>query len=181
MGRLYDEIDDRLREFLEAQKVFFVATAPLAGDGLINLSPKGLDTFCVLDGHTVAYLDLTGSGIETVAHLGENGRIVLMFCSFEGPPRIVRLHGRGEVLAGGTGAFEELAARFPSYAGARSVVRVGVTRVADSCGFGVPRLRYEGARDELVAWAERRGPDGLSAYRAEHNARSIDGLPGLVP
>jgi len=180
MGKLFDAIDERMREWLQGQRMFFVATAPLSGDGLVNLSPKGLDSFAVLGPRSVAYLDLTGSGIETVAHLRENGRIVLMFCAFEGPPRIVRFHGRGTVFEAGAAGFEELAASFPHDASARAVIRVDVTRIADTCGYGVPLYRYEGQRDHLGAWASRKGANGLRAYRAANNARSLDGLPGLA-
>ena len=178
MGRTYDALDDGLTAFLRAQRMFFVATAPSNG-GHVNLSPKGLDTFAVLDSQTVAYLDLTGSGIETVAHLRENGRITMLFCAFEGPPRLVRLYGKGGVAPIGTPEFATLAARFPSYPNARTVISVALDRIADSCGYGVPRYRYEGERSQLLDWADRKGPDGVEAYRAEHNAQSIDGLPGL--
>jgi hypothetical protein len=180
MGQVFDGIDERMREWLKCQRMFFVATAPLAGDGLVNLSPKGLDSFAVLGPRSVAYLDLTGSGIETVAHLRENGRIVLMFCAFEGPPRIVRLHGRGSVVEAGAAGFDELAAQFRPDASARAVIRVDVARIADTCGYGVPRYHYEGQRDHLAAWAARKGDEGLRAYRAANNARSLDGLPGLA-
>ena len=181
MGRTYEGVDDRLARFLAGQHVFFVATAPLGGDGHLNLSPKGLDgTFAVLDPATVAYLDLTGSGIETVAHLRENGRIVVMFCAFEGPPRIVRLHGRGEAVLPGDPRFDGLLARFRPRPGVRSVIRIDLQRVTDSCGFGVPLLRFDGERDQLDEWAARKGPEGIAAYQTERNARSIDGLPGLV-
>jgi hypothetical protein len=178
MGRVLDAINDELAAFIAAQPVFFVATAP-AASGHVNLSPKGLDTFTVIDPNTVAYLDLTGSGIETVAHLRENGRITIMFCAFDGKPNIVRLYGQGEVLPTGEPETDALLPRFGSYPGARSVIRVQVDRVSTSCGYGVPRLRYEGERDQLTTWADRRGPDGLVEYRGEKNAVSIDGLPGL--
>jgi hypothetical protein len=161
--------------------VFFVATAPLAADGLVNLSPKGLDTFAVLDDRRVAYLDLSGSGVETIAHLRENGRIVVMFCAFDGPPRIVRLHGRGRPVLPEDDGFAELAGRFSSRPGIRSVIVVELTRIADSCGFGVPLLSYEGERDQLDAWADSLGEEGLAGYRARRNAVSLDGLPGLSP
>lgn len=180
MGREYDAIDDRLAAWLAAQHVFFVATAPRADDGHLNLSPKGLaGTFAVLGPRTVAYLDLTGSGVETVAHLRENGRIVVMFCAFEGPPRIIRLHGRGEAVLPGDPRFPGLVAAFAGHPGIRSVVVVGVTRVADSCGYGVPRLRHQADRSALDEWAARKGPEGIAAYQAERNAASIDGLPAL--
>jgi hypothetical protein len=180
MGRVLDAITDELAAFIAAQRVFFVATAPTDG-GHVNLSPKGLDTFTVLDPSTVAYLDLTGSGIETVAHLRENGRITIMFCAFDGKPNIVRLYGRGEVIPTGEPAADALLPRFGEYPGARSVIRVRVDRVSTSCGYGVPLLEYEGERDELLKFAERRGPEGLVEYREDKNAVSIDGLAGLSP
>jgi predicted pyridoxine 5'-phosphate oxidase superfamily flavin-nucleotide-binding protein len=179
MGRVLDAISDELAAFIAAQRVFFVATAPADG-GHVNVSPKGLDTFAVLDADTVAYLDLTGSGVETIAHLRENGRITIMFCAFDGKPNIVRLYGRGEVLPTGEPEADALLPRFSAYPGARSVIRVRIDRVSTSCGYGVPLLRYEGERDQLTKWAERRGPDGLVEYREEKNAASIDGLPGLT-
>lgn len=181
MAKVFDEIDDELAAFLAEQKLFFVATAPLAGDGLINLSPKGFDSFRVLGPRSVAYLDLTGSGVETVAHVKENGRLVILFCAFSGAPRIVRLHGRGQALEPGDAAFDELAARFPELPGRRSIIRMDVQRIADSCGFGVPRYHYESERPTLFEWAEKKGPDGVAEYQATHNARSLDGLPGLRP
>ena len=180
MAKTFDGIDEKLGRFLTGQPVFFVATAPNSGDGHINLSPKGLaGTFSVLDPATIAYLDVTGSGIETVAHLRENGRIVVMFCAFTGPPRIVRLHGRGRVVLPGDDEWEELAARFTPQPGARSIVVVSVERVSDSCGFGVPVMRYEGERPTLGEWAVRKGDEGLVEYRIKMNSQSIDGLPGL--
>src|SRR4051794_21674036 len=157
MGKVYDWIDDRLAEFLGRQHVFFVGTAPTDPEGHLNLSPKGLDTFRILDPHTVAYLDLTGSGIETVAHLKENGRIVLMFCAFEGAPRVLRLHGRGEVLAEGDRDFAAQLSLFPRHTSTRAIIRVRLDRISDSCGFGVPLYRYEGERTQLTAWTERKG------------------------
>ena len=179
MGKTYDAIDERLAEFLTAQHVFFVATAPGGGEGHVNLSPKGLDAFRILDPTTVAYLDLTGSGVETIAHLRDNGRITFLFCALEGPPKIVRLYGRGEAVQPADPRFAELAARFPALPGTRSVIVVRLERIADSCGYAVPRYRYAGERDQLIAWAERKGEEGLETYRAERNARSIDGLPGV--
>ena len=180
MGRVYDAISDELADFISVQHMFFVATAPSGRGGRVNLSPKGLDTFAILDANTVAYLDLTGSGVETIAHLRDNGRITIMFCAFEGKPNIVRLYGRGEVLPIGELEADRLLPRFGSYPGARSVIQVGVDRVSTSCGYGVPLLEYEGDRDQLLEFAERRGPEGLVEYRAEKNAASIDGLPGLA-
>jgi hypothetical protein len=180
VSKTFDAIDSALREWLAQQPMFFVATAPSDG-GHLNVSPKGLDgTFTVIDDRHVAYLDLTGSGIETVAHLRDDGRIVLMFCAFSGPPRIVRLHGRGVALIAGTAEFEELAPRFSLHAGARSVISVSVTRISDSCGFGVPLMDLVGQRPTLPAWAERKTPEGMAGYRATRNRSSIEGLPGLL-
>jgi hypothetical protein len=179
LGKEYHELDDDLRAFIAAQHVFFVATAPLSPDGHINLSPKGLDTLRVLGPRSVAYLDLTGSGVETVAHLRENGRITLMFCAFAGRPRILRLYGRGRAVEPGDADWEELARAFPRLVGARSIVVLDVERIADSCGFGVPLYAFVGDRPQLEDWAGRKGEDGLARYKAEKNRRSIDGLPGL--
>ena len=171
-------LDEELRSRIARQKLFFVGTAPLDGAGHINCSPKGGDTFRVLGDREVAYLDLTGSGIETVAHLQENGRIVVMFCAFEGGPRIVRLHGRGEVVYPDSPDYPGLLAAFGSLPGARAVIRIAVTRLSDSCGYSVPRFEYAGPRDTLDQWAEKKGGEGLAAYRESRNARSIDGLAG---
>jgi predicted pyridoxine 5'-phosphate oxidase superfamily flavin-nucleotide-binding protein len=180
MGKVHDGISAELQEFLERQPMFFVATAPLGADGHVNVSPKGFDgTFAVLAEHRVAFLDLTGSGVETIAHLRENGRITLMFCAFDGPARIVRLCGRGTVVTCEEPAFSGLAARFRPLPGARAVVTIDLDRVADSCGFGVPEMKMVGQRDRLLTWAETKGDNGLAAYRAERNATSIDGLPGF--
>lgn len=179
MGRTYDAIDDALASFLRGQHVFFVGTAPRGDQGHVNVSPKGLDSFTILDPRTVAYHELTGSGVETIAHLRENGRVTLMFCAFEGPPKIVRLYGRGRVVPSDDAGFAALAGRFPERPGARSVIVVALDRIADSCGYGVPRYRYAGERAHLLDWAERKGAGGVEAYRAEHNAASIDRLPGL--
>jgi len=182
MSKLYDGLEPPIAEFIGRQRVFFVATAPAGAEGLVNLSPKGLDGFRILDERTVAYLDLVGSGVETIAHLRENGRIVLCFCAFEGPPKIVRLHGRGDWLEPGDEGFAALRARFaevPLEAAVRAVIRVRVERVADSCGYGVPLYAYQGERRQLYEWAERKGVAKLADYRREHNARSLDGLPGL--
>jgi hypothetical protein len=179
MGKLYPAIDDSVRQFLEAQPVFFVGSAPLDPRGHVNVSPKGLDTFRILGPSTIAYLDLTGSGIETVSHLKENGRIVLMFCNFQGPPRILRLYGRGRVIEQGHPEFVSLATHFPAYQGTRAIVLVELSRIADSCGFGVPLLKLEGQRTQLTAWAQKLGPEALRKYRHEKNEQNIDGMPGL--
>jgi Pyridoxamine 5'-phosphate oxidase len=181
VGKLYDQITPKLADWLGQQRIFFVATAPLSMSGLLNCSPKGMDTFRILDPQTVAYLDLTGSGIETIAHLRENGRIVFMFCSFDGSPKILRLYGTGEVITGDLPDFESLRALFPDYPGARSVIRVRLTRIADSCGYAIPRYDYAGERDGLIRWAEFKGADGVTQYRREKNVRSLDGLPGIDP
>jgi hypothetical protein len=159
--------------------MFFVATAPLAADGLVNLSPKGLDSFRILGPQSVAYLDLTGSGIETVAHLRENGRVVLMFCAFEGRPRIVRLQGVGRAFEPGDPDFERLRPQFPEVAGVRSIVRAEVRRIADSCGWGVPLYSFQGQRDQLVRFGEQLGPQKIREAQTHFNRRSLDGLPGL--
>jgi len=179
MARVLDRISVELREFLEAQPVFFVATAPTSDDGHINCSPKGLDTFRVLDEHTVAYLDLTGSGIETVAHVRENARITLMFCAFDGRPDIIRLYGRGTVVPAGSPDAADLLARFPEFPGMRSVIVVAVERVSSSCGYAVPKMTLDAPRDELLDWATKKDAPALAAYWGEKNAQSIDGLPGL--
>ncbi|HUR80399.1 MAG TPA: pyridoxamine 5'-phosphate oxidase family protein [Thermoanaerobaculia bacterium] len=180
MGKTHERIDDQLRAFVERQHVFFVATAPASLDGHMNCSPKGLDTLRILGPRTVAYLDYVGSGAETIAHLRENGRIVIMLCAFEGAPNIVRFHGRGRVIAPADREFATLAAHFgPQPMGVRAIIRVDVERISDSCGYGVPRLRFEGDREQLTLWAERKGEEGLERYQREKNARSIDGLPAL--
>ncbi|HLJ22691.1 MAG TPA: pyridoxamine 5'-phosphate oxidase family protein [Candidatus Acidoferrales bacterium] len=179
MGKHFSTIDDSVRKFIEAQPVFFVGSAPLDADGHVNVSPKGLDTLRVLGPNTIAYLDLTGSGIETVSHVKENGRIVLMFCAFQGAPKIVRLHGRGTVIEPGHREFANLAARFPEHEGTRSIILVEVSRISDSCGFAVPLLEYQGERTQLPAWAHKLGPQGLQTYRKQRNQKSIDEIPGL--
>jgi hypothetical protein len=179
MGKTYETLDPKLQAWINLQKVFFVATAPLARDGHVNCSPKGADTFRILGEREVAYLDLTGSGIETVSHIRENGRIVIMFCAFTGPPKIIRLHGNGEVLRRGSPEFLQLIQKFPENTGARSIIRVAVTRVSDSCGYAVPFLDFVAHRDSLDKWSEKKGPGGLAAYRREKNRVSIDNLPGI--
>ncbi|MBN8246355.1 MAG: pyridoxamine 5'-phosphate oxidase family protein [Verrucomicrobia bacterium] len=181
MGSVLEEITPELQEWIAAQKLFFVATAPLSAEGHINASPKGGDSFRVLGPRRVAYLDFTGSGAETIAHLRENGRIVVMFCAFTGAPRIVRLHGRGEVVREGHAEFDALLALFPPNPGSRSVIRIEVDRIGSSCGFAVPEYAFERQRDVLDAWAVKQGPDGVTAYQARKNVRSLDGLPALDP
>jgi hypothetical protein len=178
MGKVFDGIDEKLAAWIGAQHMFFVATAPRDG-GHVNLSPKGLDSLVVLGPCSVAYLDVVGSGAETIAHLRENGRITLMFCAFDGLPRIVRLYGRGEAIEPGDAGFDALAARFPRYPSTRSVIRVELTRIADSCGYGVPLFEYKGDRGHIADWADRKGPEGLRVYQLEKNRESLDGLPAL--
>ncbi len=180
MGKVFEAIDDATRRFIEAQRMFFVATAPRADDGHVNVSPKGIEgTFAILAPRRVAYLDFVGSGVETIAHLKENGRVTLMFTAFEGSPKTVRLYGRGRAVLRDDPAFGEAAAPFSPGPSARAVIVVDVDRVAHSCGYGVPLYTFEGERTQLAAWAERKGPEGIRAYAREKNARSIDGLEGV--
>jgi Pyridoxamine 5'-phosphate oxidase len=179
MGKTYDLIDEKLASWLSAQKIFFVATAPLSPNGHINCSPKDGASFRILDEQTVAYLDLTGSGIETLAHLKENGRIVLMFCAMEGAPKIVRLHGQGEPIEPDHPDFESMRAQYKNTTGLRAFFRIRLTRISDSCGFGVPQYEFRGERSQLKEWVERKGEANLAVYRREKNSRSIDGLPGV--
>jgi hypothetical protein len=192
VGKVYDGIDEVQREWIAKQPLFFVGSAPLDPEGHVNVSPKGpIGTLRVLDDHTVAYLDMVGSGAETVAHVRENGRIVVMLCAFEGPPRILRLHGRGEVIPASDPRFAELCERAGFEApheveeARRAIVLVEVTRVADSCGYGVPLMSYEGERPHMEAWAEKKirvgGAGEIEAYVATRNAESIDGLPAFEP
>ena len=176
MGSVHPSITPPVADWIRRQHMFFVATAPLDASGHVNVSPKGLDTLRVLDDMTVAYLDLTGSGAETVAHIRENQRITLMWCAFDGPPRVVRVHGHGEVVALDD---PRVAGLFDDIPGARAVIVVHADRISDSCGYSVPLYSFEGHRSKLIEWADHRGPDGLVAYRAEKNAVSIDGLPAF--
>jgi hypothetical protein len=212
LGKVYPELDERLRKFIASQPVFFVATAPClrpavddtsgggesgsgasgesgGSGGHVNVSPKGYqDTFAVLGPHRVAYLDLTGSGAETIAHLRQNGQITIMFCSFDHTAKIVRLYGTGHVVLPGGTQWDELAAHFPrtsggrvSYGNERSIIVVDVERIADSCGYAVPEMELTRERDVLDRWAQKKSAADIAAYRAEKNAVSIDGLPALEP
>ena len=172
-------IDAEMSDWIKRQRVFFVGTAPLAGSGHVNVSPKGGEAFRILGPLEVAYQDYTGSGAETAAHVRENGRIVIMFCAFEGPPKIVRLHGRGTLITSGHERFDELANLFPPNPGTRAFVHVTVNRVSDSCGFSVPFYEYTGNRDTLDKWAVAQGPEKVAAYRVRKNQKSIDGLPAF--
>lgn len=179
MGNHYEEITPEIAEWIRQQHLFFVATAPLSAEGHINCSPKGLDTFRVVNAKEVAYLDVIGSGAETIAHLRENGRILFMFCEFTGSAKIVRLHGEGQVILPGTEKWHELIELFPPQPGTRAIIVAQIARVSDSCGFGVPKYTYVQERQTLTRWAEAKGAEGLLQYKAENNARSIDGLPSL--
>jgi len=179
MSRQYDELTPKLVEFIEAQKVFFVGSAPLSGDGHVNVSPKGMDSLRVIDARTLAYLDLTGSGVETIAHVKENGRLVFMFCAFEGSPKIVRVHGRGTLLEADSEGFRELRPLFGDLPAVRAIIRLEATRIADSCGWNVPLYRHEGERDYYQNHADKLGPEGIREGQLEANMVSIDGLAGL--
>jgi Pyridoxamine 5'-phosphate oxidase len=202
MGKVYAGLDDRLTQFILDQPVYFVATAPSSAGpsaagppegGHVNVSPKGgRGTFAVLGPTTVAYLDLTGSGAETIAHLRQNGRLTIMFCSFTETPKILRLYGTGRVVLPGEPDWQRLAARFPvppvpvppgssdaGTAGWRAIIVAELTRIADSCGYAVPIMDLREERDLLTRWTERKTPAQLAAYRTEHNTVSIDGLPAL--
>jgi hypothetical protein len=179
MGKLFDHIGQRLEEFIRAQQMFFVATAPLSESGHVNVSPKGLDTLRVLDPRTMAYLDHVGSGAETIAHLRENGRIVLMLCAFQGAPRIVRFHGRGSVFEPQDQEFHRLRTLFPAEPAGRAIVHISIDRIADSCGYGVPLYAFEGHRSQLPDWVARKGSQGLHEYQLQKNRISIDGLQAL--
>ncbi|WP_166999488.1 pyridoxamine 5'-phosphate oxidase family protein [Paramicrobacterium fandaimingii] len=179
MGKIFDSIDDTMKAWIETQPLWFVATAPLSTEGHVNVSPRGHDSLSVLNEHRVAWVDFTGSGVETIAHLRENGRVCLMFASFERRPRIVRLHGRGTVALPGDAEFDEVVALHPEHPSTRAVITVDITRVSDSCGWGVPVMEMTGERDLLRLHAEKKGADGMAAYRVEKNSLSVDGLPGF--
>ncbi len=179
--KIHQEISPKHIEWIAAQQMFFVGSAPLSGEGHVNVSPKGGDSFRVLGPKQVAYLDYTGSGAETIAHLRENGRIIIMFCAFEGPPQILRLHGHGTAQQPGSATYKRLARHFPENPGSRSIIEVAITRIADSCGYSVPNYYFKGARESLDKWAAKKGVEGIAAYKDEHNQRSIDGLPAIDP
>ena len=178
--KLHDQIDEGMAEWIDRQPLFFVASAPLAAEGHINLSPRGLDSFRVLGPRRVGWLDLTGSGNETAAHLAENGRITVMFCAFEGDPRILRLFGKGRSVFPGSGEWEGLRGEFPQLSGARQIVIVEVERIQTSCGYGVPLMELKGERSRLLEWAEKKGDEGVAEYREKNNRVSIDGLPAPI-
>lgn len=175
--KLHPEITPELADWIAAQPLFFVATAPLAADGHVNLSPRGHDCLRMLGPRELAWLDLTGSGNETAAHLADNGRITVMFCAFTGEPQILRLYGRGEVVLPEAPAWTDLRLHFPALPGVRQIVRVAVERVQTSCGYAVPLMDYRAERSRLLEWAEHKGEAGLVDYRERNNRISIDGLP----
>jgi hypothetical protein len=177
MATVLESITAELQAFIEAQPMFFVATAPIERDGHVNLSPKGMDTFRVLSPTRAAYLDLTGSGNETAAHVDQNGRITVMFCAFDGTPHILRLYGRGRAVTPGQAEWIELSRSFPTLPGARQIILIEVTRVQTSCGFAVPVMRFVEQRDTLLKWAESKTEAGLNEYREKKNRASIDGVP----
>ena len=179
MSKQLVNIDSDLAAWITAQRVFFIATAPLSQNGHVNVSPKGGEAFRILGPLEVAYQDYTGSGAETAAHLRENGRIVVMFCALEGLPRIVRLHGHGTLLTPGQDRFSALAPHFPPHPGTRAIIHIVISRVSHSCGHGVPLFDFQGPRDAPDQWAANQGPEKLAAYRAAKNQHSIDGLPAF--
>ncbi len=181
MADTFPEITPAIAEWIGEQKMFFVATAPLGAGGHVNCSPKGLDTFRVLGPNRVGYVDLTGSGAETIAHLRQNGRIVLMFCAFAGPPKIVRLHGTGRILTDDSPDWTEAVSDFPDLPGARSLVLAHITRVSQSCGYSIPRYEYVEDRMSLDRWSRPKSPEEVAVIRQKKNATSIDGLPALGP
>jgi Pyridoxamine 5'-phosphate oxidase len=176
MGKIFDEITPQLQAWIAKQHMFFVATAPLDSDQHVNCSPKGMDTFRILDSHTVCYFDYTGSGAETIAHIRENQRIVFMFCAFEGPPKILRLHGTGAVLRRGDPDWQKRLDLFSLPEVPRAIICANITRISDSCGFGVPLMDFKQNRNSFQKWSEGKSADDLANYRRTKNARSIDGL-----
>lgn len=175
MAKFYDELTEPLQRFVTKQQMFFTASAPR--EGRVNLSPKGMDTFRCLSSKEVAYLDLTGSGNETSAHLEENGRLTMMFCSFTGKPTILRIYGRGQVIRPDSQDWDAYAMHFDLLPGVRQIIKLDIDSVQTSCGYAVPLYEYLGDRSELVEWAEKKGDRGLQDYRHNKNRVSIDGLP----
>jgi hypothetical protein len=175
MGRQFQQISKAHREFIAGQKIFFVATA--MEEGRINLSPKGIDTFRVVDGNRVVWLNLTGSGNETATHIQHVNRMTLMFCAFEGPPKILRLYGKARAFHPGDSEFKEMLTLFPEIPGTRQFVEMEVELVQTSCGMGVPLMEFQGNRNDLILWAREKGEEGLRDYREQKNTTSLDGLP----
>lgn len=180
MGKAFPQIDEQIRDWIGKQKMFFVSTAPMAPDGLVNVSPKGMDTFRILGPKSIAYLDLTGSGVETIAHLKENGRITIMMCAFDGPPKIFRFYGRGEVFEKGSEKYDEFIQHFDELVGARSIIHIEVDLIRDSCGYSIPLYEFTGERDILTKWADTKGDEGVKTYQQENNLASLDGQPGIT-
>jgi hypothetical protein len=181
MSKRHDDVSPAMAAWIGEQSLFFVGTAPLSGDGHVNISPKGGDSFRLLGPLEAVYQDYTGSGAETAAHIQENGRIVLMFTAFQGPPKIVRLHGQGTLIVPADPRYAEFARLFPDNPGTRAFVHVAIERVSDSCGYSVPFYDLQSPRDTLDRWAASRTPEEIEAYRAEKNRHSIDGLPAFDP
>lgn len=181
MARVLPEIDAEMAAWIAAQPMFFVGTAPLGTTGHVNISPRGLDTLRILGPLEAAWLDLTGSGNETAAHLAENGRLTLMFCAFSGDARILRLYGKGTVILPGQPRWTELRQQFPDLPGERQIIHLAIERVQTSCGAGVPLMEYRQQRNTLITWAERKGVDGVAEYQLRKNTVSIDGLPAPRP
>lgn len=180
MSATYELIDNNIREWIEKQHMFFVGTAPLSKSGSINISPKGLDTLRVVNEKTLAYMDLGGSGIETISHIRENSRVVIMMCAFEGPPKIYRFHGNGEILLPNDARFDDLSSSFDrANLGIRAIIIVHVERISDSCGFGVPLYNYQGDRPTLPNYIKKYGVASFRKFLQEKNEKSIDGLPGF--
>ncbi|MBE2267080.1 MAG: pyridoxamine 5'-phosphate oxidase family protein [Anaerolinea sp.] len=177
MAKFYASITPAIRAFIEEQHIFFVATAPLSAEGHINLSPKGMDTFRVLSEHQIAYLDVTGSGNETAAHITENGRITIMFCAFKGDPNIVRLYGQGRAILPGDPEWDDLIKLYPPLPGIRQIITSTIDKTQTSCGYAVPFMDYAGERETLIKWAEHKGEEGVAQYQQEKNIASLDGLP----
>lgn len=180
MAKLYDQIDERLQRFILDQRMFFVASAPLSGEGRVNLSPKGFDSFRILDPKTVAYLDYTGSGVESIAHIRENGRFVIMFCSFDEKPIILRLHGKGSVIERSDKEWAPLIKNFEDSRMARAIIKLAIERICDSCGWGVPTFEYKGERDQYEKYEAQLDDEGLRQDQLKWNMTSMDGLPGMA-
>ena len=180
MAKFHDEISDVHQKFISEQRIFFVSSSLLDEDSHVNLSPKGLDSFRVLSPNRVGYMDLISSGNETSAHMLDNGRVTIMFCSFEGPPNILRLYGTGSTVLPDQPEWEELAPNFEIHPSTRQLIVANISLVQTSCGFGVPLYEYKGERDVHFKWAEELGETGLNAYRNKHNLKSLDGLPSAL-
>ena len=180
MSKVYEALDERLRSFIGAQKMFLVATSALSGAGTVNVSPKGYDSFAIIDDMTVAYVDLGGSGVETLAHIRENGRVTIMFMAMHGPANILRLYGRGQAVSVGEPGFAEKMSLFPGFDRARSVITVKLNRISDSCGWGIPIYEFVEEREQLRRWVDNKDYDEWVEHRYNTNALSVDGLPGLV-